>query len=185
VKNVSRIALSEAEVKPKPEKSELNSQKLPASVARLADQARPGLIALRRLSPFHTYIGWRREHRKNTVVETDESGTKRSYDSSLTKALLQTTWRRLLLATCLEAGSSILLTTSSIITKRLVSFISNSYEWTNATEIDRAELSRPSTLGKGIGLAFGLAAMLEVSSLLSNHSTLHSQTCGRFWLVVG
>lgn len=92
---------------------------------------------------------------------------------------MQTTWRRFLLATSLEASSAVLLITSSLVTKQVIAFISTSHTWTNANELGRIGLKKPQSIGTGIGLAIGLALMQEAASLFHNHSILQAYTSGK------
>lgn len=110
----------------------------------------------------------------------DEGGQYRYYDSSLVIALLQTTWRPMLLAGCYKAVSVILDTTSSLLTKQLIAFITTSHAWAKASEEERASgrLKVPREIGHGIGLAVGLALMQEVALVCANHYHLKSFGCG-------
>jgi hypothetical protein len=135
---------------------------------------------LRRLNPIHNFRKGQSLERGNRVVEIDEQGNAQSYNSSLFRALIVTCWKRLLLCICLAAFGSILATTSSIVTKRLIAFISRSHAWTNAEGNERNCLQRPGSLRDGFGLAIGLALMRESISILDNHSFFQSMTCGKF-----
>lgn len=125
--------------------------------------------------------------RKDTKVaegkldcEADEHGKHRYYDSSLAIALLQTTWRPLLIATAFKMGRSILDTTSSLVTKQLITYITASHAWGKASESERiaGALTVPKQISHGVGLAVGLALMQEVASLCGNHYYLQSYGCG-------
>jgi hypothetical protein len=113
--------------------------------------------------------------------EMDEHGEYRYYDSSLVIALLQTTWRPMSLAICYKAARVVLDTTSSLVTKQLIAFITTSHAWSKATEEERASggLKPPKGISHGIGLAIGLAVMQEVALLCGNHFHLKSYGCGR------
>jgi hypothetical protein len=139
------------------------------------------LSVLRRLNPWSNYRKSRRLSKGNVVTEEDEKGVKRAYDSSLFRALVLTVWRRLLFAGCLEACNSVLITTSSLITKRLIAFISTSHAWSNGDELGRTGLKKPQSVGTGIGLAFGLALMQEAGSLFHNHYLSQAYTCGEWF----
>lgn len=112
--------------------------------------------------------------------EVDEHGKTRYYDSSLAIALLQTTWRPLLIATAFKASRAILDTTSSLVTKQLIAYITESHAWGNASEDARVTggIAAPRAISHGIGLAVGLALMQEVASLCGNHYYLQSYACG-------
>ncbi|KAJ9110598.1 hypothetical protein QFC22_006716, partial [Naganishia vaughanmartiniae] len=135
---------------------------------------------LSRLNPWSTYRKVARLEKGNKVLEIDEQGNKRLYDSSLMKALIHSCWKRLLFAVACKACYSVLITTSSLVTKRLIKYISTSHEWATANERDRQTLSLPPprSIGYGIGIAIGLAAMQEVASLFENHYSAQSMTCG-------
>lgn len=138
------------------------------------------LSVLRRLNPWFNYRKSRKLSKGNVVTEEDEQGVKRSYDSSLFRALVLTIWRRLLFAGCLEACNSVLITTSSLVTKRLIAFISTSHAWSHADDLGRIGLKNPQSVGTGIGLAIGLALMQEAGSLFHNHYLSQAYTCGEW-----
>ncbi|KAI5452228.1 hypothetical protein NCC49_000793 [Naganishia albida] len=135
-------------------------------------------LVIRRLNPWSSYRKSRKLSHSNVVLEEDEHGVRRSYDSSLFRALVLTVWRRLLFAGSLEASNSILKTTSSLVTKRLISFIATSHAWSKAEGLDRIGAKAPPAIGTGIGLAIGLALMQEAGSLFNNHYLAQAYTCG-------
>lgn len=130
---------------------------------------------VQRLNPA-SHLHADRWYRRNCQKQRSEG----SYDSSLFKAMLHTTWKRMLLATLLAACGSILSTTSSLVTKKLISYISASHAWSKASEIDRSRLKHPDSAGAGIALATGLALMRAVSSACHNHSFFQSMTAGKY-----
>lgn len=134
------------------------------------------------LNPWSRFQRSRKIEKGNVVIEEDELGIRRPYDSSLFWALIQTIWRRLLSALFFEASSSVLFTTSSLVTKRLIAYIATSHAWSKASELDRAELTRPKSVGTGIALAIGLALMQEAGSVLHSHYQGTAYTCGQcYW----
>ncbi|KAJ9090797.1 hypothetical protein QFC20_007824 [Naganishia adeliensis] len=142
----------------------------------------PALYALSRLNPWSSFQRSRKIEKGNVVIEEDELGVRRTYDSSLFWALIQTIWRRLLTALLFVASSSVLFTTSSLVTKRLIAYIATSHAWSKASELDRARLIRPKSVGTGIALAIGLALMQEAGSLLHSHYQGTAYTCGQcYW----
>lgn len=142
---------------------------------------RPSFIA--RANPWSTYRKLAKVDKGELDAAPDEQGHLRFYDSSLVLALWKTTWKRLLLAVAFKAGQSILETTSSLVTKQLIAFITTSHAWDKLGEAERAAgtTQPPLSIGHGIGLAIGLAAMQEAASLLGNHYYLQSFGCGTFF----
>jgi hypothetical protein len=132
--------------------------------------------AVQRLNPVpHLY---RRQCRQR---KSNPQATEGSYDSSLFKAMLHATWKRMLLATLLAAFGAILSTTSSLVTKKLINYISVSHAWSKTDEVGRLSLKHPNSIGVGIALAIGLALMRAVSSAFDNHSFFQSMTAGRYF----
>lgn len=160
-------------------KEEVDNEESRAEVFHKVSLPEPRRL-LSRLNP------WSR-HRKDIKVaegkldyDVDEHGKRRYYDSSLAIALLQTTWRPLLIATAFKTGRSILDTTSSLVTKQLIAYITTSHVWEKASEGERVAgaLTVPKQISHGVGLAVGLALMQEVASLCGNHYYLQSYECG-------
>jgi ATP-binding cassette subfamily C (CFTR/MRP) protein 1 len=116
------------------------------------------------------------------VKEMDEHGQQRYYDSSLLYALIQTTWRSLLVALCCRIFYSVLITTSSLLTKQLVDYIATSHTWATMSDVERESggMRKPQSIAYGIGLALGLALMQEAASVGNNHYLLRSQACGAY-----
>jgi hypothetical protein len=114
------------------------------------------------------------------LVQADKNGVDRYYDTSLTMALLWSTWKRLLFAIFLSACNSVLSTTSSLLTKRVILHVTERYDWAKIRDTDRMSkgLVAPRAVGYGLGLAFGLAAMQMASALFFNHSFAQSADCG-------
>lgn len=142
------------------------------------------LLVLHRLNPWCNFQKSRKLEKENVVVEEDEDGIKRTYDSSLFRALVKTIWRRLLFAMCLAACHSVVNTTSSLVTKRLIAFISTSHAWLNGNDDERVSLKSPQSVGAGIGLAFGLALLQEAGSLFQNHYLSQAVICGERYVCI-
>lgn len=111
-------------------------------------------------------------------AEKNGQRTQSQYDSSLLKAMLHTTYKRMLFAILLAVCGSILTTTSSLVTKRLVKHVSVSHEWAKAQDPDHMGLKRPASVGVGFALAIGLGMMKAVSSICDSHSFFQSMTTG-------
>ncbi len=71
-----------------------------------------------------------------------------------------------------------LTTLTPIITKRLLTFLEDSYAWHHATAATQAALALPPGIGRGLGLAFGLYIMTQASSLFNNHNMQKSLSTG-------
>ena len=80
--------------------------------------------------------------------------------------------------------------TSPLVTKRILSYLSEAYAWhrlTPAEQVAAAErgiLNPPRGIGYGIGLAFGLFAMQEVASLVGSYRIACRLAIGElnFWM---
>lgn len=137
---------------------------------------------LSRANPWSTYRKLSKVDQGRLDAEPDAQGCLRYYDSSLVIALWNTTWKQLVLAILFKAGQSTLETTSSLVTKQLIAFITTNHAWDKLGEADRSAgaVKPPLSIGHGIALAIGLAVMQEVASLLGNHYYLQSFGCGMF-----
>ncbi|KAJ9097159.1 hypothetical protein QFC21_004828 [Naganishia friedmannii] len=177
--NVSRADMTHG-CEPIRKTEECAKRKSPAASKTSLSTAIAIFAILSRLNPWSTYREAARLEKGNKVIETDEQGKKRIYDSSLMKALIRSCWQRLLVAVACKACYSVLITTSSLVMKRLINYISASHHWAKANEGDREtlSLSKPESIGYGIGIAIGLASMQEVASLFENHYSAQSMTCG-------
>lgn len=153
-----------------------------ASVAKpVPEEEVPLRWSLSSLNPWSRYRKDVKVRQGKLDGEADEHGHYRYYDSSLSIALLQTTRRPLLLATFYKASRAILDTTSSLVTKQLIAYITTSHAWSHASEQDRAAgtLKVPKHISHAVGLAVGLALMQQVASLCGNHYHLQSFGCGK------
>lgn len=129
---------------------------------------------------------WTDSRRKARVMqgkllyEADDEGVYRYYDTSLTWALFWTTWRQLLLSLILASADATMLTTSSLITKRLIKYVSIRHDWSRMLETQRLVLGlpKPKSIAYGVGLAIGLAVMRLASAFFFNHSFAQVSDCG-------
>ncbi|KZP09468.1 multidrug resistance-associated ABC transporter [Athelia psychrophila] len=128
-------------------------------------------------------------------VATDADG-KTKYDSSLMHALHRTFFVDWWTSGILLLGANTLQTTSPLITKVLLSWLTDCYYYHQYASLSPAAqaqavaaaassgaagesiLTKPRGIGYGIGLAFALFAMQEVSSLMSNHYYIKAMSTG-------
>jgi ATP-binding cassette subfamily C (CFTR/MRP) protein 1 len=110
--------------------------------------------------------------------EADEDGAYQYYDTSLTLALFWTTWRQLFLALVLASADAVMLTTSSLVTKRLITYVTTRHDWSKLQKTQRIGLPEPKSIAYGVGLAIGLAAMRLASAFFFNHSFAQVSDCG-------
>jgi ATP-binding cassette subfamily C (CFTR/MRP) protein 1 len=127
---------------------------------------------------------WKAVRRKSQVTqgtllhEADEDGAYQYYDTSLTLALFWTTWRQLFLALVLASADAVMLTTSSLVTKRLITYVTTRHDWSKLQKTQRIGLPEPKSIAYGVGLAIGLAAMRLASAFFFNHSFAQVSDCG-------
>ncbi|TBU42097.1 multidrug resistance-associated ABC transporter [Dichomitus squalens] len=107
-------------------------------------------------------------------------GKEPEYDSSLLKALHSVFWVQFWLSGLLKLVSDTLNTTTPLVNQVLLTWLTNSYIYFRASEEERAALGlqKPQGIGYGIGLAFAVFAMQEVSSLTGNHYYITAMTNG-------
>ncbi|KAF5354262.1 hypothetical protein D9756_007067 [Leucocoprinus leucothites] len=112
---------------------------------------------------------WRKRNKPKTV-----------YDESLFKAIVRTFALRVTWAGVLKLCADTLKTTTPLLNKVLLTWLTNSYIWVRTTEEQRAAigLTQPPGIGYGIGLAVGLFFMQQVASLMNNHYMQTSFTNG-------
>ncbi|KAJ9097144.1 hypothetical protein QFC21_004813 [Naganishia friedmannii] len=149
------------------------------SASTLSNSPGSLLLGLSRLNPWSTHRKMQKVSKGPLTIEVDENGTERLYDSSLYMGMFLTVRRPLIYALILRVCEAILNTTSSLVTKKLISYIASSHAWHGANDITRASLSKPASLGHGLGLAFGLALMQQTSSLMFQNSAIRSKGCAR------
>ncbi|KAF8066646.1 multidrug resistance-associated ABC transporter [Lyophyllum atratum] len=102
------------------------------------------------------------------------------YDTSLFLALHRTFRLRIWAAGFLKLFADTLKTTTPLVTKVLLTWLTKSYIYHHLTDEERAsgQVAKPQGIGYGIGLAFALFAMQEISSLMTNHYFQTSQATG-------
>ncbi|KAJ7630119.1 multidrug resistance-associated ABC transporter [Mycena polygramma] len=105
---------------------------------------------------------------------------KPQYDSSLFAALHRTFYWRIWFGGILKLFADTLKTTTPLLTKVLLTWLTESYIVYHATDAQKASglLPKPQGIGYGIGLGVALFAMQEVSSLMTNHSQQIMETVG-------
>ncbi|THU93933.1 multidrug resistance-associated ABC transporter [Dendrothele bispora CBS 962.96] len=96
---------------------------------------------------------------------------KSKYDSSLVKALFMTFRIRWLLSGLLKLCADTLKTTTPLVNKVLLTWLTESYLYAHLNEEERASgvISRPQGIGYGIGIGIAVFAMQEVASIMTNH----------------
>ncbi|KAI0795014.1 multidrug resistance-associated ABC transporter [Abortiporus biennis] len=122
------------------------------------------------------------------IPATDKKGRKQQhkppgqpqYDASLLKALHTTFFYRWWGAGIFKLCSDTLKTTTPLLNKVLLTWLTASFTYYKASEEERAQfgLSKPHGIGYGIGLAFALFVMQETASLMTNHFMLMTMTTG-------
>ncbi|KAI0674258.1 multidrug resistance-associated ABC transporter [Trametes maxima] len=115
----------------------------------------------------------------STDAKTSE-GKQPTHDSSLLKALHSVFWLQWWTAGILKLFSDTLNTTTPLVNQVLLTWLTTSYVYHRANETEREQfgLQQPRGIGYGIGLAFAIFAMQEVSSLLSNHYQMVAMSNG-------
>ncbi|KAJ7284398.1 multidrug resistance-associated ABC transporter [Mycena rebaudengoi] len=105
---------------------------------------------------------------------------KQQYDQSLFRTLHATFFYRIWWAGLLKLLADTLKTTTPLLNKVLLSWLVDSYVVHHASDAQNASglLPKPQGIGYGIGLAFSLLAMQQVSSLMTNHSQQILMTLG-------
>ncbi|KAK7691491.1 hypothetical protein QCA50_004890 [Cerrena zonata] len=102
------------------------------------------------------------------------------YDASLVKAIHTTFFWRWWGAGALKFCSDTLKTTTPLVNKLLLTWLTDSFFYFRATEAERAalNLTQPRGIGYGIGLGFALFVMQECASLMTNHFMQMTMTTG-------
>ncbi|KAL6300347.1 multidrug resistance-associated ABC transporter [Sparassis latifolia] len=116
---------------------------------------------------------------KDRAKPTEEDKSKK-YDGSLLRALHYTFFWRWWIGGILTLLASTLQTTTPLLNKVLLTWLTDSYAWYRIPEAERAAagLKQPHGLGYGIGLSFGLFVMQEASSLMTNQYMQMTMTTG-------
>lgn len=106
------------------------------------------------------------------------------YDASVAKALHSVFFARWWFAGILQLCGDTLKTTTPLVNKVLLTWLSESYLFYRTTEEERTALgisiSTPRGIGFGVGLAFAIFAMQEVASLLTNHQQQIAMSIGLY-----
>ncbi|TFK50066.1 multidrug resistance-associated ABC transporter [Heliocybe sulcata] len=97
---------------------------------------------------------------------------KSKYDESLLRALNQTFFWRWWSAGILKLFSDTLNTTTPLVTKLLLAYLTNAYA------AHKKGLDNTRGIGYGMGLAVAIFVMQEASSLMSNHYYMRTMTVG-------
>ncbi|EKM53211.1 uncharacterized protein PHACADRAFT_259405 [Phanerochaete carnosa HHB-10118-sp] len=115
---------------------------------------------------------------KGTSQKKSES--KPTYDASLFRALHTTFFWRWWIAGALKLASDTLKTTTPLLNKVLLTWLTNSYTYYKfgAAAAAAEGITKPQGIGYGIGLGFALFVMQEVASLMTNHYMLLTMTTG-------
>ncbi|KAI0826665.1 multidrug resistance-associated ABC transporter [Trametes gibbosa] len=110
----------------------------------------------------------------------EASGKQPKYDASLVKAIFNVFAVQLWTSGVLKLFSDTLNTTTPLVNQVLLTWLTQSYVYHRANDEQRAALGlqQPKGIGYGIGLAFAIFAMQEVSSLLSNHYQMVAMSNG-------
>lgn len=155
----------------------------------LQDKLRdPGNLSI---SPSSTKEATKEESKEDTEKSGDtfkpsrtptsaKNTRKTKYDSSLFLAIHRTFIVRIWAAGILKLCGDTLKTTTPLLTKVILTWLTNSYVYHRLSDEEKAsgQLRKPQGIGYGIGLAVALFAMQEVASLLTNHYFQTSQTTG-------
>ncbi|EPQ52804.1 multidrug resistance-associated ABC transporter [Gloeophyllum trabeum ATCC 11539] len=117
----------------------------------------------------------------NHEASDDKSPRKETYDESLLKALNNSFFYRWWSAGILKLCAETLNITTPLVTKLLLTYLTNSYYAFRLTPEEReaAGLGQVRGIGYGIGLAFAIFAMQEASSLMTTHYMLRGMTTGQ------
>ncbi|KAJ7580556.1 multidrug resistance-associated ABC transporter [Mycena floridula] len=109
------------------------------------------------------------------ISEPSSKDGKAPIDFTLLKALHQTFFYSWWTAGVFQLLSDTLKTTTPLLNKVLLTWLTESYVWFRLSPEEQSEgvaaglISQPRGIGYGIGLAFALFAMQEVASLMTNH----------------
>jgi hypothetical protein len=168
------------------ETGRLNKSRIVTPEAKCDSLEKPTTQSGKSAWTLAAFTEWRFRHKSTQVksgkllLADDENGKERFYDASLVMALLFATWNPLSVAILLLACNSVMNTTSSLITKRIITHVSTHHRWEALGPAERLSQATksPSKIGNGIALAFGLALMQLASALTFNHSFGRSLDCG-------
>ncbi|KAM5532133.1 hypothetical protein V8D89_014226 [Ganoderma adspersum] len=115
--------------------------------------------------------------------DEEDKGSDTQCDSSLVKALHSVFWVQFWTAGFLKLVADTLRTTTPLVNQVLLMWLTNSYVYFRATDEERTALGlrKPRGIGYGIGLAFAIFAMQEISSLAENHYSMMAMSNG-LWI---
>ncbi|KAG7091281.1 hypothetical protein E1B28_010329 [Marasmius oreades] len=114
---------------------------------------------------------------------TEESTHDGKYDASVTKALYSVFFGRWWFAGLLQLCGDTLKTTTPLVNKVLLTWLTESYVFYRTTEEERTAFgisAQPRGVGFGVGLAFAIFAMQEVASLFTNHQQQIAMSIGLY-----
>ncbi|KII85519.1 hypothetical protein PLICRDRAFT_319144 [Plicaturopsis crispa FD-325 SS-3] len=119
-----------------------------------------------------------KDQEKAEAGVTDKNNGQKNpkYDASLLKALYKTFIWRWWFSGILKLISDTLNTTTPLINKALLAWLTDAYLFHN----DPEATTKPKGIGYGIGLAVGVFVMQEASSLMKNHFMSVAMTTGLF-----
>ncbi|KAI0700341.1 multidrug resistance-associated ABC transporter [Cytidiella melzeri] len=121
---------------------------------------------------------------KSTNLKAGHKEKKRQQpkqDSSLIMALNTTFFWQWWISGLLKLAADTLKTTTPLLNKLLLTWLTNSYLWYKFGPTTAAQAGvegQPQGIGYGIGLAFGLFVMQEAASLMTNHYMQMTMTIG-------
>lgn len=109
-----------------------------------------------------------------------EGKSKQKYDSSLFKTIHKTFFWRWWIGGFLKLFADTLKTTTPLLNKVLLTWLTDSFIYykLGSAAAAAAGIVRPQGIGYGVGLAFALFVMQEVSSLMTNHYMMTTMTTG-------
>ncbi|KAJ3506143.1 hypothetical protein NLJ89_g7032 [Agrocybe chaxingu] len=116
-------------------------------------------------------------------IFTRRQDRKQKYDESLFKAIHRTFIVPIWVAGTLKLFGDTLRTTTPLLNRVLLTWLTESYTYARLTDTQRAQattagLTAPRGIGYGIGLAVTLFIMQEAASLMTNHFQQTSMTTG-------
>ncbi|KAF8880183.1 multidrug resistance-associated ABC transporter [Infundibulicybe gibba] len=122
----------------------------------------------------------------NKVSAAEDKENKEKYDSSLFLAIYQSFRFRIWLSGIFKLISDILTTTTPLLNRVILTWLTDSYIYSRLSDDQRAAgvIPKPKGIGYGIGLAFALFAMQETASLMTNHYMQSIPSNLMFWTIL-